>query len=124
MSLQLIDNKLVVKGKKRIVVECDKIDSIAFHLKSNKVMKVLLVFYLFIFSIIFFPIYIPISAMVVYLIGLFYLLFFGINRAKFYVVFKWKEKKVKMLMDKEDLEITFSLIDSLRLNKFKKYTAS
>lgn len=122
MNLQLVDQKVVIKGRKNIEINYFDIDSVAFHLKSNVITKSLLVVYLLIFLAIFLPIYIPGSVMAIYFAGLIYLLFFRMNKTRFYVVFKWKEKKIKMLMDEKDFEIACDLIDSLRLNDFKKYT--
>lgn len=124
MNLQLIDNKVVIKGKKSIVVEYNEIDSVVLKTKKNRFIKYILLLYLFAFLIVFSSIYISGYIMIAYVVGLCYLLFYKMKIKKIHAVLCCKEERIKIALHKGDLDTVFQLIDLVRLNKFKKYTAS
>lgn len=123
MQLNLINEKVIINGRKKMEIDTFEIDSVALQWKKNRIIKYIIFFYISLLLILMFPIRISNSILFVYFVGLISLYLLKTKSTKIYLTFKCKANKVKILLNKEDLEIAYQLIDLVRLNNFKRYTS-
>lgn len=123
MQLNLINEKVIINGRKKMEIDTFEIDSVALQWKKNRIIKYIIFFYISLLLILMFTIRISNSILFVYFVGLISLYLLKTKSTKIYLTFKCKANKVKILLNKEDLEIAYQLIDLVRLNNFKRYTS-
>lgn len=124
MKIELLDEKIILKGKRVIEINYDEIDYVALKVKRDNRRKYFLIFYLVMFFFIFSNVYISFFTMSIYLLILCVLLFYKFEALKAKAILFYKNKKIKLSLNDENLESTIQLIDILRFNYYKKLTTT
>lgn len=122
MDIQLLDEKIVIKGKQNIEINYEEISSVALKVKQNRIRLYILVSYLLSSFFIFTSLTTSIYIMIAYVAILLFLLFYKFDKIKANAVLIYKNKKLKMALDNKDLDIMMKLIDRLKFNYYKKHT--
>ena len=124
MKIELLEEKIVLKGKQVIEINYDEIDSVSLKVKRDNRRKYFLCFYLLMFFLIFSNVYISLFVMGIYFLVLCVLLFYKFEALKANAILFYHNKKLKLNLNDKNLESTIALIEILRLNYYKKTTTT
>lgn len=124
MKIELLEGKIVLKRRHVIEINYDEIDAVALKVKNDHTRKYVLVLYLILFFFIFTKVYISLLFMSIYILLLCILLFYKFETLKAKAILFYKDKKVKLRLNDENLASTMELIEILRFNYYKKITSS
>ena len=124
MKIELLEEKVVFKGKHVIEINYNELNSVPLKVKKNYRRVYFLLFYLISFFIVFSKIYMSLFITAILFFVLCIVLFYKFDTIKANAIFFCKDKKIKIALDNEDLESTIALIDMLQLIKYKKLTSN